>query len=325
MPLKTRIAGGDGRAARRRDVAAEVAAEEGADDRRRQHPRDDRPGDAPLARVPHRAGRGRGGADPDVRAGAGCRARGEQDHQRQPQRAEHEPDRRAEVAGDERAGCPYREPPGFQSGSGAPGVRGPREDEEQVGEPVQVDERERVHRRDAGARRLGTPADRARDVQPRRGLAPAGQDEALQRRAARSLNRSQSRLEPVDLRLLDPELPVALRVRAPRGRRRGRRARSGSARAARAARPARRPRARARAGSSARRPRRRRRRAGRSSGRASRRRGSSRPRRRRACRSASAGRARRASAATHPEASACCCRPRIERAITSRWISLVPS
>src|SRR5262245_66098438 len=60
-------------------------------------------------------------------------------------------------------------------------VRAAREDEEQVGEPVEVDERERVHvdllRREQRVA-LRAPAHRPRDVEPRRRLRPARQDEA---------------------------------------------------------------------------------------------------------------------------------------------------
>jgi hypothetical protein len=48
------------------------------------------------------AARRRRGADRDVGAGAGGRVAGEQKNRRQPQRPEDEPDRRAEIAGDER-------------------------------------------------------------------------------------------------------------------------------------------------------------------------------------------------------------------------------
>ena len=65
------------------------------------------------------------------------------------------------------------------------GVRRPREDEEQVGEPVQVREHERVELDLLGGEQrlaLGAAAERAGDVQPRRRLGPAGQDEAAQLR-----------------------------------------------------------------------------------------------------------------------------------------------
>ena len=62
-------------------------------------------------------------------------------------------------------------------------VRRAGEDEEQVGEPVQVDERERVQRALAGGVEhlaLGAAARRSRDMQPRGGLAAAGKNEAAQ-------------------------------------------------------------------------------------------------------------------------------------------------
>jgi len=48
------------------------------------------------------AARRRRSADRNVRPGAGGRVAGEQEDRRQAQRPEDEPDRRAEVAGDER-------------------------------------------------------------------------------------------------------------------------------------------------------------------------------------------------------------------------------
>ena len=96
------------------------AADEGADDRRRRHPRDDAPVDPPRPRVLDATCRGRRGADGDVRPGGGGRVAGDEEHERKPQRAENEPEHRAEVAGYERAGeddCYF---PGFQSVSGWP-------------------------------------------------------------------------------------------------------------------------------------------------------------------------------------------------------------
>ena len=63
-------------------------------------------------------------------------------------------------------------------------VREPRDDEEQVGEPVQVGERRRVHRLGLGQRdgvALGPPARRPGDVERGRRRRPAGEDEARQR------------------------------------------------------------------------------------------------------------------------------------------------
>ena len=52
-------------------------------------------------------------------AGGGCRVTGDEEHERQPQRAEDEPEHRAQVAGHERAGKDDRYFPGFQSVSGS--------------------------------------------------------------------------------------------------------------------------------------------------------------------------------------------------------------
>src|SRR5215218_9756041 len=80
------------------------------------------------------------------------------------------------------------------------GVRGAREDEEQVGEAVQVDERSRVEvplARHGQHLALDAAADGARDLQARGGLGASGQDEALER-----LERGVAvALERVDLRL----------------------------------------------------------------------------------------------------------------------------
>src|SRR5207249_8096885 len=89
-------------------------------------------------------------------------------------------------------------------------VRAPREDEEQVGETVQVDERERVHAERLRAQRgdLGAAADRARDVQAPGELAPAREHEARQRLEPRVPVVAET-LEVVDLLLLDPQPAVA--------------------------------------------------------------------------------------------------------------------
>ena len=78
------------------------------------------------------------------------------------------------------------------------------EDEEQVGEPVQVHERELVDLHLLGRLErlpLGAAADRARDVQPRSGLGAARQDEARQVR--------QLGVEPVAVVLERGDLLVA--------------------------------------------------------------------------------------------------------------------
>ena len=60
----------------------------------------------------------------------------------------------------------------------------------------------------ARALQLGTPAHGARDVQPRRRLAAAGEDEALQFRQALVVTVAE-RFEPVDLGLGDAQPVVA--------------------------------------------------------------------------------------------------------------------
>ena len=85
-------------------------------------------------------------------------------------------------------------------------------DEEQVGEPVQVDESERVEVDLLGRGErvpLGAAADGARDVQPRRELGPAGQDEAAQLGQLR-VEAVAVGLEPVDLCLLDAKALLPL-------------------------------------------------------------------------------------------------------------------
>ena len=119
-------------------------------------------------------------------------------------------------------------------------VRGAREDEEQVGDAVEVDTRERVDvRLERGE--LRTAGDRACDVQARRRIRAARQDEALQlgqRRVvlvAELLRASRSSAA---------SCAAARRGRrtAPRGRRRRRRAGSARERGSRAAARAGRPR-----------------------------------------------------------------------------------
>ena len=105
-----------------------------------------------------------------------------------------------------------RSPPGSHSTSVATGVRRAGEDEQEVAEPVQIRDRERVH--GPGPRRLehvalGAAADRTRDVQARRAFRSARQDEALQLGQA-GVRVVAVGLEPVDRRLSDAELPVAV-------------------------------------------------------------------------------------------------------------------
>src|SRR4051794_31336324 len=111
--------------------------------------------------------------------------------------------------------CPYR---GSARRAGPPEglaplrVRGAREDEEQVGEPVQVDERHRVQvavARDGDYLALDAPADGARDVQARGGLGSPREHEALQR-LERLVRLVAVALERVDLRLRHAQLVVCL-------------------------------------------------------------------------------------------------------------------
>src|SRR5215472_2034171 len=77
------------------------------------------------------------------------------------------------------------------------GVRGSREDEEEVGEAVEVPGGERVRVRNREHRALGTTADGAREEEPRGPFAPAGQDEALQV-GKRLVRRVDLLFEPLD-------------------------------------------------------------------------------------------------------------------------------
>ena len=168
-----------------------------------------------------------------------------------------------------------RSPPGRQSGSAPPRVRGPGEHEEQVGEPVQVDGASGLTGRSAAAASTSRSARRqtARATCSRAASLVAAREHEAPQLAERRVRLVAVGLEPVDRRLLDPQPRRRRRANGhARGRRRGRRARSGSARAA-----GRRPRpGPSRAASSARRPRPRRERADRASRRASRRRARSR-------------------------------------------------
>ena len=87
------------------------------------------------------------------------------------------------------------------------GVRQSGEDEEQVGEPVQVDEHLRVQLQLLGAQQdvaLRPATDRPRDVKPRSGLRPAGQDEALELGQV-AVERVAELLEPLDHPVLDAQ------------------------------------------------------------------------------------------------------------------------
>src|SRR5207244_1806761 len=91
-------------------------------------------------------------------------------------------------------------------------VCGSREDEEKVRKPVEVDRRERVRIRHLQDRALGAAADRTREEETRRPLAPAGQDEALQL-GERRVRLVDLLLEPADRLLRDAEPLVARRER----------------------------------------------------------------------------------------------------------------
>src|SRR5262245_59347852 len=56
------------------------------------------------------------------------------------------------------------------------GVRGSREYEEQIGEPIQVDGREWIRVRHTQDRTFGPPTDGSREEESRGALAPSGQD-----------------------------------------------------------------------------------------------------------------------------------------------------
>src|SRR5438477_12923528 len=89
------------------------------------------------------------------------------------------------------------------------GVRGAREDEEEVRKPVEVDRRERVRVRHCKDRALGPATDRTREEETRRPLAPAGQDEALQL-GERRVRLVDFLLEPVDRLICDAQPFVVL-------------------------------------------------------------------------------------------------------------------
>jgi hypothetical protein len=92
---------------RRGQPAGRVTADEGADDRGRQHPADESPIDAAGADVPDRAGCRRDAGDGEIRAADGGRARAREQQDRQPDVAEHEPQEAARERDDEapRADC----------------------------------------------------------------------------------------------------------------------------------------------------------------------------------------------------------------------------
>src|SRR5512132_1768757 len=90
-----------------------------------------------------------------------------------------------------------------------PAVRGAREDEQEVGEPVQVHGNERVYPLDRKCPALRAPADRAHEEQARRELASAGEDEAFQRLEPR-VRLVALGLQPVDRILSDAEPAVVL-------------------------------------------------------------------------------------------------------------------
>ena len=123
------------------------------------------------------------------------------------ERREAETQRDREDLGGAAGVAQSRVAPGFQSGSSGAGqrVRGAGEDEEKVGESVEVDDDQRaklVARGSAQRLPLGAPADRARDVEPRRRLRPAREHEAPELGEV-GVEPVTVLLEPVDHRLLD--------------------------------------------------------------------------------------------------------------------------
>ena len=190
-----------------RDVVGDERAEDRADDRRRRHPRDDAPVDAALARVADRAGSGRRGRDRDVRPGgrdglpvsatiSGRRSVPSTSPSIEPTYPATNEPARASASSQASTAARRRR-----------GVRRAGEDEEQVGEPVQVAEHERVQidlLRPEQDVALGAAADRPRDVEPRGRLGAARQDEAAQLRQV-GVEVVAELLERVDHRLLDAE------------------------------------------------------------------------------------------------------------------------
>ena len=214
--------------------------------------------------------------------------------------------------------------PGFQSGSSPAAFATPREDEEEVGEPVPgTRARPGSHRSPAGreaprARPGGTPS--ARRGAQRRRRTPGRTKLFSSGRSA--LNPSQSSSSAATCSGVTRRrsgVPDGTERSAPRSK-----SSSGSGAAALPTAPGSRQRGRRRAVSSARRRHPRPRSADRASTRASRRRGASRPRRPRGCRSASAERLV-ALARAHRAAWAASARAKSSRAITIRCTSLVPS
>src|SRR3954451_5005670 len=88
-------------------------------------------------------------------------------------------------------------------------ICGAREDEQEIGEPVEIDGRKRVHPRYGQDSALGSAADGPRQEEPRRTLAPAGEDEALEL-GQRRVGLVDLLLEPVDRLVGDPQPLVAL-------------------------------------------------------------------------------------------------------------------
>ena len=167
---------------------------------------------------------------PDVRDGAA-------------ERRQTETKRDAEDLGGRSVSPQSRVAPGFQSGSSRPVERvcSAREDEEKVGEAVEIHDDERgdlVVVAGPEGLALGAAADGARDVEPGGGLAPAGEDEAPKLRQV-CVEPVAVRLQPVDHRLRHAQTPLEPDGHATRPRR-GRTARSGCARARAGAHPARR-------------------------------------------------------------------------------------
>jgi hypothetical protein len=86
-----------------RDEVAREAADERTGDRGGRHPGDDAAVDPARTRMAQAARGCSGRADRDVRPGRGAGVTGYEQQRRQAQRSEHEPDSRAEVAGNERS------------------------------------------------------------------------------------------------------------------------------------------------------------------------------------------------------------------------------
>ena len=98
-----------------------------------------------------------------------------------------------------------------------------RNDEQQIGEAIDVDELGRVHTRHGDHAAFRPATDRARQVQRSAGRRPAGQDEVLQRRQF-GFKLVDPSLEPLHVVVGEPRLPfVRPRIRPPVGQLRSKR------------------------------------------------------------------------------------------------------